>query len=127
AVLGHETISEMVRHAIDLARLTGFGPLTALVVEDNDSLGMLVAEFTEQVARRGILLPVQGVRNTVNKVVRIRRLGVYLGRQRIRFRNTPGARLLVDQLRDFPQAERDDGPDAAELGIRYLEMLTNPT
>jgi hypothetical protein len=33
---------------------------------------------------------------------------------------------LVDQLRDFPNSAHDDGPDALELAIRRLELLTNP-
>jgi predicted phage terminase large subunit-like protein len=64
--------------------------------------------------------------NTRNKVVRIRRLGLYFGRGQVRFRNTRGTRLLVDQLRDFPNAEHDDGPDALELAVRRLELLVNP-
>jgi hypothetical protein len=60
-------------------------------------------------------------------VVRVRRLGVYFGRRQVRFRNTPGTRLLVDQLRDFPNGDHDDGPDALELGVRTLEDLLNPT
>ena len=43
----------------------------------------------------------------------------------LRFRNTRGTRLMVDQLRDFPNAGDDDGPDALDLAVRRLELLTN--
>ena len=65
--------------------------------------------------------------NTKNKAVRVRRLGIYLGRSRIRFRATPGTRMLVEQLREFPLGDFDDGPDALELAIGRLERMTRPT
>ncbi|HJZ58879.1 MAG TPA: hypothetical protein VKE74_28305 [Gemmataceae bacterium] len=51
---------------------------------------------------------------------------MYFARSQIRFRNTRGTRLLVDQLRDFPHGAFDDGPDALDLAVRRLELLTNP-
>ena len=37
----------------------------------------------------------------------------------LRFRaDSPGCRLLVDQLMDFPIADHDDGPDALEMCMR---------
>jgi hypothetical protein len=36
-----------------------------------------------------------------------------------RFKNhSPGAKLLVEQLREFPAAGHNDGPDAAEMAFR---------
>lgn len=38
--------------------------------------------------------------------------------------DSPGTRLLVDQLRQFPVGNHDDGPDALEMAIRLAaEML----
>jgi len=84
-----------------------------------------VGVFQDEIRRRGRLVPLQSVVNTQNKVVRIRHLGLYFGRSQIRFRNTRGTRLLVDQLRDFPHGQYDDGPDALRLATRRLELLTN--
>ena len=51
--------------------------------------------------------------------VRIRRLGPLLAARRIRLQaNCPSTKLLHDQLRDFPIAEPDDGPDALEMAPR---------
>jgi len=36
---------------------------------------------------------------------------------------SPGTRLLVDQLRDFPAGDHDDGPDALEMALRLAEQL----
>jgi predicted phage terminase large subunit-like protein len=59
------------------------------------------------------------------KVVRIRRLTPYLTQGKFRFRNTPGTRLLVSQLEQFPNADHDDGPDALEYAIRLATHLWN--
>jgi len=39
------------------------------------------------------------------------------------WQSTAGTRLLVSQLRDFPHADHDDGPDALEMAIRLLDRL----
>jgi hypothetical protein len=57
------------------------------------------------------------------KSSRIRFAGAYLARRQIRFRNTPGGRMLVEQLRDWPNGDHDDGPDALGVAIRRLEIL----
>jgi phage terminase large subunit-like protein len=65
------------------------------------------------------------INNTINKQVRIRALTPWLAQGRLRFKgDSPGARLLVEQLRDFPLGDHDDGPDALEMAIRLLcELL----
>ena len=122
ADLRKERIAAMVARALD--RALGFAPLDSLAVENNDSLGMLLPEFREQIAARGLVLPLQGVHQKQGKEFRVLRLLAYLERGQVRFRRTPGTRLLVDQLKDFPLGDHDDGPDALELAVRRLEMLT---
>jgi hypothetical protein len=62
------------------------------------------------------------IENTVPKQVRIRRLGSYLSTRRFRFKsNSPSTSLLVEQLKQFPIADHDDGPDALEMAIRLAE------
>lgn len=125
ADLRREPVPDMVARGVDLAFSADWGALPlAYAVEDNDALGLLLPEFDRECRRRQCVLPLKGVRNTVNKVVRVRRLGAYLAGGRIRVRDTPGGRLLVDQLRDFPGGEYDDGPDGLELAVRALEHLT---
>ncbi len=59
------------------------------------------------------------------KPVRIRRLTPELTGFKIRFRNTPGTRLLVRQLQEFPVGDHDDGPDALEYARRLAIHLWN--
>jgi hypothetical protein len=62
--------------------------------------------------------------NTVPKVARIRRLSEYLRVGNIHFRNTPGCRMLVEQLRDFPRGQFDDAIDCLATTMIRLEELS---
>lgn len=60
------------------------------------------------------------INNSVKKDHRIERLGTWLANGEMKFRDTPSNRLLVDQLREFPTHQFDDGPDSLEQTIRVL-------
>jgi hypothetical protein len=46
--------------------------------------------------------------------------------RKLRFKaHSPGCKLLIDQLRDFPIGEHDDGPDALEQMFRMLIYLAS--
>jgi predicted phage terminase large subunit-like protein len=67
-----------------------------------------------------------GLDNQGNKQVRIRRLGTFLAQRKLRFKaRSGGTALLVEQLRDFPVGEHDDGPDALEMALRLMIQLWN--
>ena len=95
----------------------------AFGVEANQFQELLCREFASEFARQGISHTTPAaIHNATNKLVRIRRLGPYLAQRRLRFlANSPSTRLLVDQLRDFPTASHDDGPDALEMALRLAE------
>ena len=89
-------------------------------VEANQFQDLLAGEFEAEFRRQGILAARPApIENHAAKQVRIRRLGPYLSSRRLRFRaNSPGTRLLVEQLQEFPIADHDDGPDALEMALR---------
>lgn len=122
ADLARRPTPQIVADGLEL--LTRFRP-DAFAVEANQFQDLLAAEFEIAIRRRNPL----GVRpipleNTTNKLVRIRRLGPYLSTHRLRFKTmSAGTKLLVEQLQEFPQADFDDGPDAAEMAIRLAEQL----
>jgi len=97
-------------------------------VETNQFQQLLVDEMVRRADERRLILPLFTINNYVNKEVRIRRLTPLLSGGRIRFKgDSPGARLLVEQLRDFPLADHDDGPDALEMAVRLAnDMLSHP-
>ncbi len=97
----------------------------AFGVEANQFQELLGGEFETEFRRQGVLTPrPRLIDNHVNKLVRIRRLGPHLATGRLRMKsNSPGTQLLVDQLRDFPAGDHDDGPDALEMALRLAEQL----
>lgn len=100
-----------------------FGPQLFLV-EINQFQELFQGEFDRQATSCGIILPLGGVTNTMNKQTRIRTLGSYIRNGKIRFKaDSKGAKLLVDQMREFPFASHDDGPDCLEQAIRGLQFL----
>lgn len=94
-------------------------------IEANQFQELLHGQFETEFRRQGVLggrpLPLE---NRANKQVRIRRLGPYLAGKRLQFKSdSPSTRLLVEQLKDFPAGDHDDGPDAAEMAIRLAAGL----
>ncbi|HYW80665.1 MAG TPA: hypothetical protein VE890_13880 [Thermoguttaceae bacterium] len=94
-------------------------------IEANQFQDLLGGDFAREFRRQGILAAhPYPIVNRTNKLVRIRRLGPYLSGRRMRFKNdSPSTRLLVEQLRQFPLADHDDGPDALEMAIRLAAEL----
>ena len=94
----------------------------AFVVEINQFQSLLATELARQGKLLNLHLPLWGIVNAApdSKTMRIQKIGPYLARRELHFRDTPGCRLLVAQLRDFPMGAYDDGPDALEMLIRML-------
>lgn len=100
-------------------------PPDGLALESNGFQELLEPEFERQCQERNLPpLPIHLIHNTQSKAkIRIPRIGPYLRRRQLRFRDTPGTRLLVQQLRDHPMSDHDDGPDALESGLRLIRHL----
>ena len=121
-------VGQIVASAAEICRdfqPEGFG------LEINSWQDLLAQPFLERFRELGLVhLPIECIHNRVAKEVRIRRLDALLRARRMRFRTTRGTRLLVSQLKEFPLAVHDDGPDALEMGVRLLEHyksgLTQP-
>jgi predicted phage terminase large subunit-like protein len=94
-------------------------------IEINQYQELLSAEFLNEGQRQNVHLPIFGLDNMVNKQVRIR-LGPYLSQRKLRFKSrSPGTALLVEQMKDFPVGDHDDGPDALEMALRLIIELWN--
>jgi predicted phage terminase large subunit-like protein len=96
-------------------------------VEANQFQDLLAGQFEAEFRRQGVFtarpIPIE---NRVPKPVRIRRLGPYLSSHQFRFKsNSPGTRLLVEQLQQFPAGSHDDGPDALEMALRLAAEFLN--
>ncbi len=92
-------------------------------IETNTFQELLESEFNDVSEEIGFPLIATPIENMLKKEVRIRRLTPYLSKHRLRFkRNSKGAQLLVNQLKDFPLGDHDDGPDALEMVLRLGQM-----
>ena len=93
-------------------------------VEANQFQHLLANDLQRRGNERYVPMPLFTINNQVNKLVRIRRLTPYLSQGRIRFKgDSKSARLLVEQMRDFPNGDHDDGPDALEMAVRLAGQL----
>lgn len=95
-------------------------------VETNDFQNLFVILFQQRAGT--IPLPILELDNTVNKMVRIRRLGAFLAQRLIRFkRQSRGSVRCVQQAKDFKGDPRDhdDMLDSLEMAIRSLIQVWN--
>lgn len=77
-----------------------------------------------EISKRCVTAPIYPYVSTENKEVRIRMLLTpILSRGQVRIKDCPQGRLLGNQLRDFPLASHDDGPDALALMVRLWRDL----
>ena len=67
-------------------------------------------QLAKESARQGLYLPIQGVRSTEDKTIRVSALQPDVKNGYLRF--GPDQRLLIEQLSQFPLGAHDDGPDA---------------
>lgn len=94
----------------------------------------LRTEAMARAAREGVALPAVPIMPIADKRLRIERLQPPTAAGLIRF--APGQTTLLEQLRRYPQADHDDGPDALEMlwsgalahggGIASGDILTGP-
>lgn len=73
----------------------------------------LRTELVKRSAQRGIPVPARALIPHVDKALRIESLQPHMANGLIRLR--PDQRTLIEQLRHWPKADHDDGPDALEM------------
>jgi predicted phage terminase large subunit-like protein len=83
------------------------------VVEAVQFQEFLRTELIRRAMLRGLAIPARGVTPIADKALRIEALQPYFAQERIRLH--PSQRALIEQLRHFPKADHDDGPDALEM------------
>lgn len=102
----------------------------AVGIEENgfEALGPLLLRMAGE---RGLSVPLYVVRAVQGKRVRIRRwLTPALRNRTLRFKSgSPGTSLLIQQLREFPTGQYDDGPDALAGAYQLLSntQFNDPT
>ena len=69
--------------------------------------------MVKRAAARGIPVPARGVQPIADKLLRIESLQPHMANGLIRLHANQST--LIDQLRHFPKADHDDGPDALHM------------
>lgn len=93
----------------------------SLAVETNQFQQLLADLINETAEDYGLSVHCTEFENFTSKLVRIRRLSTLLAQKRLRFRSgSDGANICVQQMRDFPNADHDDGPDSVEMLCRLM-------
>lgn len=116
-------ISDILEKERLLRRETGQG-YTLFGAETNQFQWFLKEQLARESARQGLYLPIQGVRSTEDKTMRVESLQPDIRNGYILFRRDQT--LLLQQLSQFPLGAHDDGPDALE-GVRTLSRKSQPT
>lgn len=83
------------------------------VVETIQFQEFLRTELVKRSAKRGIPVPARAVQPGTDKLLRIETLQPHMANGLIRLH--PSQTTLIDQLRHFPKADHDDGPDALHM------------
>ncbi len=94
-------------------------------IETNGGQAFLAELYQQEARRLNVVLPIYGLWNVEDKEVRIRsKLNPFLAQSRFRFKkDSPGAKLLVNQCRDFPVGRYKDGIDALQQALVMLDHL----
>ncbi|TAN51572.1 MAG: hypothetical protein EPN21_06285 [Methylococcaceae bacterium] len=83
------------------------------VVETVQFQEFLRTELVKRSAQRGIPVPARAVQPSTDKLLRIESLQPHMTNGLIRLH--PSQHTLIEQLRHFPKADHDDGPDALHM------------
>lgn len=112
--------TQLTKAVVEIGRL--YQPM-GILLETNGGQGFLAPLFAIHARELNYPIPLYGKHNFEFKETRIRTLGPPLAQGRFRFRDTPGTRLLVQQLRDFPAGEFCDLADCLELSGVMLNFI----
>ena len=97
----------------DVIELQGLYKCVLWVVETVQFQEFLRTELVKRSAARGVPVPARAVQPIADKLLRIESLQPHVRNSLIRLH--PSQQTLIDQLRHFPKADHDDGPDALHM------------
>lgn len=88
-------------------------------IETNQFQELLATEIETEADSQHVEMEIVQYDNRAKKTMRIRRLSALYAKRRIHFVGKSESNLIcVQQHRDFPNGDHDDGPDSLEMAIR---------
>ena len=112
ADLARRSPDETIERIIHYCRMYNF---KSIGVESNHFQQLMVENLERRAKEEGIGLNVKRIESRTNKQSRIANLEPEVAQGRIKFRKRD--ELLMEQLRAFPFASHDDGPDALQMAV----------
>ena len=109
-----EQMLEAVTNAVRLWNCDAVG------VESVQFQELLIHQFKDRLLNAGLRTHVQEVRQTQDKITRIQSLHPLTASGKLLFSRRHVT--LLEQLRQFPAATHDDGPDALEMAVRISRV-----
>lgn len=97
----------------DIIALQTVYPCVLWVIEVVQFQEFLRTELIKRSAARGVPVPATAITPSTDKLLRIETLQPHMANGLIRLHRSQSA--LIDQLRHFPKADHDDGPDALHM------------
>jgi len=113
-----QIIEDIISQSIALNQSFGKEiPFSSFGVESVQFQEYFKDKLTQAANQRGLYLPVEKTENqTSKKEIRIQTLQPLIKNGTVRFKKEQ--RLLLEQLKYYPLADHDDGPDALEMAVR---------
>jgi predicted phage terminase large subunit-like protein len=90
-----------------------------VAVEANQFQEYLANEIEKRLNATGIYAPIEKIVHSTNKEKRIQSLQPFIKNGTIQFSRRQ--RMLIEQLKYFPKAAHDDGPDALEMAFQICK------
>ena len=110
-------IDDIIQNAASITQTHKEAPLRAFGVESVQFQEYFKDRLDVESRKRGFYLPVISTENqNTKKEIRIQTLQPLVKNGTIRFQKNQ--RLLLEQLKYYPLADHDDGPDALEMAVR---------
>jgi predicted phage terminase large subunit-like protein len=93
----------------------------AAIIETNGFQASVAIDVRNRLEKVGCRTPVYDFLSVTEKNTRIyQAMCEWLHVHAIRFKDNLGGRLCVDQLKEFPSGEHDDGPDTITMGLHLI-------
>ncbi|MCH7848396.1 MAG: phage terminase large subunit, partial [Planctomycetes bacterium] len=120
ADIARRTPDETIERIIHYGRMYD---LKYFGVEANHFQVLMVENLERRSKEEGVRLKIERIESRSNKQSRIANLEPEVAQGRIQFRKRD--ELLLEQLRAFPNASHDDGPDALEMAVGVARKPRN--
>lgn len=77
--------------------------------------------MAQKSAKAGEYLPIEEIRSSVNKILRIESLQPMIKNKYLKFNREH--KTLLKQLEEFPMGKNDDGPDALQMAVQLTQSV----